>query len=84
MQVFALNIVILNTAACPSLLYGANRIPLNKGDIGLMESFQSMNVKRFLGLLKRSYHSKLLDALNIHRIVASINFSKVLLFRRSL
>ena len=60
------------TAVCPILNFGCHTLELSPGDIKSLESLQSDCVKRFLGIPKRSHHSKLLQATGIPRIRSQI------------
>ena len=56
------------TVCVPSLTYGCEAITLSDKQISVMESCQGSLVKQFLGIGKRSHHSKLLQALHIQPV----------------
>jgi len=57
-----------NSMCLPSLLYGNECITLSDCDIARLQSTQGCLIKQCLGLGKRSRHSHLLNALNVHKV----------------
>jgi hypothetical protein len=55
---------------------------VNNHDLNLLNSFQSNNIKRVLGLPKRSHHSKLVKAISIEPVSSIVFNSKLLLYNR--
>ena len=70
------------TVVHPVLQSGVNCMNLSSKNLADLESFQSNHVKRILGFHKRSHHSKLLQALGIRKIEASICASRLSLYNR--
>ena len=70
------------TAVRPVLTFGCHNIRICASDIKLLERFQSDSVKRFLGLPKRSHHSRLLRALNLPRVENILSNLRALLYNR--
>ena len=67
------------TLCVPSLTYGCEAITLSDKQISFWESCQGSLIKQFLGIGKRSHHTKLLQALHIHS-VKSVVLHKTLNF----
>lgn len=71
-----------NTMGVPTMLYGAEAINLCHNDVNKMASCQGTNVKRCLGIPKRSHHSLLSQAVNVKPIEETLNNRMLSLFHR--
>ena len=71
-----------NTMGVPTMLYGTEAINLCHNDINKLASCQGTNIKRCLGIPKRSHHTALCQAANVKPIEDMINNRVLSLYHR--
>ena len=74
---------LFKTIGQPTLLYGLEALPSNKGDFKSLNSCQASCVKRMLGFQQRTHHSNLLTAVNIQKVESMITRNTETLWRKA-